>query len=43
MLVARGIGVACQSTMALAPGLWPVTWVMVPVLLLRIGARREFY
>ena len=41
MLVARGIGVVCQSMMALEPKLWPVTWIMVPILLLRIGARGD--
>ena len=38
MLVARGIGVSCQTLLALAPQLWPVPWVMVPVLLCRFGA-----
>jgi len=37
MLLARGIGASCQIIMAMAPQLWPVTWVMVPVLLFRIG------
>ena len=41
MLVARGIGVLCQIIMALAPQLWPVSWVMVPVLLFRIGTLHD--
>ena len=38
MLVARGIGVACQGLLAVEPKLWLITWVMVPIILFRIGA-----
>ena len=38
ILLARGIGVVCQGLMAFDPQLWPITWVMIPVLLCRIGA-----
>ncbi len=38
ILLAQGIGVLCQIMMALLPQLWPVTWVMVPVLLIKSGA-----
>jgi hypothetical protein len=37
MLLARGIGIFCQGLLAFAPKLWPVTWVMVPVILSRVG------
>jgi hypothetical protein len=38
ILLARGIGVVCQGLMALKPELWPVAWIMVPIILFRIGA-----
>ena len=38
MLLARGIGVVCQAVMALEPRLWSTTWVMVPIILFRVGA-----
>ena len=38
ILLSRGIGVVCQGILASQPSLWPVTWVMVPTILFRVGA-----
>ena len=35
MLAVKGTAVVCQSLLALLPHLWPVSWVMVPILLTR--------
>ena len=38
ILVMRLTGVACLLTMGLHPALWRITWLIVPIVLLRSGA-----
>ena len=35
MLFVKGFAIVCQALLAMLPQLWPVTWVMVPILLAR--------